>query len=234
MQPEEQKYALVLGGSLGIGATVVKRFAAEGINVHFTYAGSREAAVALSATTGATASRVDSANRSSLTAFMAEQKPIDILVINAGTLIMGDPLQVGNDHMIDVNVRAPHFAAIEGVRRMRDGGRIIVIGSVNADRMPLAGGAGYAMSKAAMQGLVRGLARDFGERNITINNVQPGPVDTDMNPERGPMGDLMHSFLAIKRHARTREIASFVAFLAGPEAGYITGSSQTIDGGFSA
>lgn len=237
MQQSTRKSAVVLGGSRGIGAAIVKRLAADGAAVHFTYAGSENAALALCGETGAVASRVDSADRSSLTAFIANQDPIDILVINAGMLVMGDPLELPYDdidHMIDVNVRAPYFAAVEGARKMRDGGRIIVIGSVNADRMPMAGGAGYAMSKSAMQGLVRGLARDFGQRNITVNNVQPGPVDTDMNPESGPMRDLMHSFLAVKRHARTSEIASFVAFLAGPEASYITGSSQTIDGGFGA
>ncbi len=231
------KQALVLGGSRGIGAAIVKRLSTDGADVHFTYAGSGDAAAELSAATGARASKVDSADRSALTAFIADQGPIDILVINAGTLLMGDPLALdpdGIDRMIDINVRAPYHAAVEAARNMRDGGRIIVIGSVNGDRMPMAGGAAYALTKSAIQGLVRGLARDFGERNITVNNVQPGPVDTDMNPEDGPMRDVMHSFMAIKRHGQSDEIAGLVAFLAGPEAGYITGASHTIDGGFGA
>ena len=237
MSQSLNKQALVLGGSRGIGAAIVKRLSSDSADVHFTYAGSPEAAAALSAETGAQASRVDSADRAALTAFIADRGPIDILVINAGTLVMGNPLELDPDdidRMIDINVRAPYHAAIEAARTMRDGGRIIVIGSVNGDRMPMAGGAAYALTKSSVQGLVRGLARDLGERNITVNNVQPGPVDTDMNPEDGPMRDLMHSFMAIKRHGQSEEIAGLVSFLAGPEAGYITGASHTIDGGFGA
>ncbi|MDN3711230.1 SDR family oxidoreductase [Paracoccus cavernae] len=117
---------------------------------------------------------------------------------------------------------------------MPDGGRIIVIGSVNGDRMPLSGMASYALSKSALQGMARGLARDFGPRGITVNVVQPGPIDTDANPAEGPLKDVMHAFMAIKRHGRTEEIAGLVAWLAGPEAGLVTGSMQTIDGGFGA
>ena len=125
-------------------------------------------------------------------------------------------------------------ASIEAAKGMNEGGRIVIIGSVNADRMPMAGGAAYALSKSAMQGFVRGLARDLGHKNITVNNIQPGPVDTDMNPEDGPMKDVMHSFMAIKRHVRPEEIAGMVAYLTGAEAGIITGAQHTIDGGFSA
>ncbi len=231
------KNALVLGGSRGIGAAIVRRLTADGANVAFTYAGSADAANSLSADTKATASCVDSADRAALTGFIAQQQEIDILVVNAGTLVMGNPLDLepeAIDRMIDINVRAPYHAAVEAARMMRDGGRIIVIGSVNADRMPMSGGAAYALTKSAMQGLVRGLARDLGERNITVNNIQPGPVDTEMNPADGPMRDVMHSFLAIKRHAQSDEIAGLVAFLAGPEASYMTGASHTIDGGFGA
>ena len=136
--------------------------------------------------------------------------------------------------MIDLNVRAPYHAAVEAARRMPEGGRIIVVGSVNGDRMPFAGGAAYALTKSAVQGMVRGLARDFGERGITVNAIQPGPTATDMNPEDGPMSDFMHSFMAIKRHGRPEEIAGLAAYLAGPEAGYTTGALHTIDGGFGA
>jgi cyclic-di-GMP-binding biofilm dispersal mediator protein len=136
--------------------------------------------------------------------------------------------------MIDVNVRGPYHAAVAGARKMTNGGRIIVIGSVNGDRMPFAGGAAYGMTKSAVQGMVRGLARDFGPLGITVNNVQPGPVNTDMNPADGPMKDMMHSYMAIKRHAEPAEIAGMVAYLAGPEAGIVTGAQHTIDGGFGA
>jgi cyclic-di-GMP-binding biofilm dispersal mediator protein len=136
--------------------------------------------------------------------------------------------------MIDVNVRAPYHAAVEAARRMNRDGRIIVIGSINADRMPFAGGAAYALTKSAMQGMVRGLARDLGERGITVNSVQPGPTDTGMNPADGPMADMMHGFMAIKRHIRPDEIAELTAFLAGPHGAMITGSMQSIDGGFGA
>lgn len=231
------KNILVLGGSRGIGASIVRRFANGGGKVAFTYAGSKEAAEALAAETGAEAIQTDSANRDELIATVAGRGALDIIVINAAMLIMGDPLTLESDdidRMIDVNVRAPYHAAVEAARRMHDGGRIIVIGSVNGDRIPLAGGAAYALTKSAMQGMVRGLARDFGERGITVNSIQPGPTDSDMNPADGPMADTLHSFMAIKRHARTDEIAELTAYIAGPHGAMITGSLQTIDGGFGA
>lgn len=117
---------------------------------------------------------------------------------------------------------------------MKTGGRIINIGSCNADRMPFAGGAVYAMSKAALVGLVKGLARDLGPRGITINNVQPGPTDTDMNPAKGDFAEMLRKVMAVPRYATVDEIAAMVAYLAGPEAGFITGASLTIDGGFTA
>ncbi len=117
---------------------------------------------------------------------------------------------------------------------MGEGGRVICIGSCNADRMPFAGGAVYAMSKAGLAGLVRGLARDLGPRGITVNNVQPGPVNTDLNPGDGPGAANMHRLMALPRHGTVDEIGAMVAYLAGPEAGFVTGASLTIDGGFSA
>lgn len=231
------KNVLILGGSRGIGAAIVRRFSDAGANVAFTYAGSQEAAEALARESGAAALRTDSADRNALTATVADRGALDILVINAGTLVLGDPLQLDADdvdRMIDVNVRAPYHAAVEAARQMSANGRIIIIGSVNADRMPFAGGAAYALTKAAVQGMVRGLARDFGDRGITVNSVQPGPTDSDMNPADGPMAETMHSFMAIKRHVRPEEIASLVAYIAGPQAAMITGSMQTIDGGFGA
>lgn len=114
------------------------------------------------------------------------------------------------------------------------GGRIITIGSCNADRMPFAGGAVYAMSKAALTGLVKGLARDLGPRGITINNVQPGPTDTDMNPAEGDFAEMLRKVMALPRYGSVDEIAAMVAYLAGPEAGFVTGASLAIDGGFTA
>ncbi|MCG5479725.1 MAG: SDR family oxidoreductase [Ensifer alkalisoli] len=231
------KNVLVLGGSRGIGAAIVRRFAKAGGNVAFTYAGSKDAAETLAAETGAEAIQADSANRDRLISTVADRGALDVIVINAGTLIMGDPLTLNSDdidRMIDVNVRAPYHASVEAARQMNDDGRIIVIGSVNGDRMPFAGGAAYALTKSAMQGMVRGLARDFGGRGITVNSIQPGPTDSDMNPADGPMADTMHGFMAIKRHARGDEIAELTAYLAGPHGAMITGSMQTIDGGFGA
>jgi 3-oxoacyl-[acyl-carrier protein] reductase len=117
---------------------------------------------------------------------------------------------------------------------MTEGGRIIHIGSTNADRMPFPGGAPYAMSKAALVGLTRGLARDLGPRGITVNNVQPGPVDTEMNPDSGDFAEMLKGMMALGRYGKADEIAGFVAYLASAEAGYVTGASLSIDGGFSA
>ena len=231
------KAILVLGGSRGIGADIVRRFATDGGDVTFTYAGSKGAAEALAAETGAKAFQADSTDRSAVAAVIGEGGQLDILVINAGLFVGGDPLTLhaeAIDRLIDVNIRAPYHAAVEGARDMRDGGRIILIGSTNGDRTPFPGAAAYGMSKAALQGLTRGLSRDLGPRGITVNVVQPGPTDTDMNPADGPMRELMHSFMAIKRHATGREVAGMVAYLAGPEAAIVTGAMHTIDGGFGA
>ncbi|TAJ89829.1 SDR family oxidoreductase [Reyranella sp.] len=231
------KNILILGGSRGIGAAIVRRFAAGGGKVAFTYAGSKDAAEALAKATGAEAIQTDSGDRKALTATVAGRGALDVLVVNAGIGILGDPLTIepdAVDRMIDVNVRAPYHAAVEAARKMNRDGRIIVIGSVNGDRMPFAGGAAYALTKSAVQGMVRGLARDFGERGITVNSVQPGPTDSDMNPANGPMAGLMHSFMAVKRHIRADEVAELTAYLAGPHSAMITGSMQTIDGGFGA
>lgn len=231
------KNVLILGGSRGIGAAIVRRFANGGAKVSFTYAGSKDAAEALAAETGAEAIKADSADRAQLIETVAGRGALDVIVINAGTATMGDPLMIDADvidRMIDINVRAPYHASVEAARRMNDDGRIIVIGSVNGDRIPFAGGSAYALTKSAMQGMVRGLARDFGDRRITVNSIQPGPTNSDMNPADGPMADLMHSFMAIKRHARADEIAELTAYVAGPHGAMITGSMQTIDGGFGA
>ena len=231
------KSVLVLGGSRGIGAAIVQRFATEGAVVTFTYAGSREAAERLAAETGSTAVLTDSADRDAVIARVRDSGPLDVLVVNAGFALFGDALEQDPDEidrLFRVNVHAPYHASVEAARQMPEGGRIIVIGSVNGDRMPVPGMASYALSKSALQGLARGLARDLGPRGITINIVQPGPIDTDANPEDGPMKDLMHSFMAIKRHGRPEEVAGMVAWLAGSEAGFVTGAMHTIDGAFGA
>ncbi|AMJ61965.1 SDR family oxidoreductase [Bosea sp. PAMC 26642] len=231
------KSVLVLGGSRGIGAAIVRRFAGDGAKVTFTYAGSREAAERLAAETGSTAVLTDSADRDAVIARVRDSGPLDVLVVNSGFAIFGDALEQDPDEidrLLRVNVHAPYHASVEAARHMPEGGRIIVIGSVNGDRMPVPGMASYALSKSALQGMARGLARDFGPRGITINIVQPGPIDTDANPEDGPMKDLMHSFMAIKRHGRPEEVAGMVAWLAGSEASFVTGAMHTIDGAFGA
>jgi len=231
------KSVLVLGGSRGIGAAIVRRFANDGAAVTFTFAGSPVAAEQLATETGSTAALTDSADRDAVIARVRASGPLDILVVNAGFALFGDALEQDPDavdRLFRVNVHAPYHASVEAARRMPEGGRIIVIGSVNGDRMPVPGMASYALSKSALQGMARGLARDFGPRGITINIVQPGPIDTEANPEDGPMRDLMHGFMAIKRHGRPEEVAAMVAWLAGPEAGFVTGAMHTIDGGFGA
>ena len=231
------KKALVLGGSRGIGAAIVERLAAEGADTTFTYGGSEGAAKELAAKTSTQTLQADSADRTAVAKVIADLGPLDILVVNAGIGVLGHALELepeNVDRMIDINVRGPYHAAVNAGREMTDGGRIVIIGSVNGDRMPFPGGAAYGMTKSAVQGMVRGLARDFGDRGITVNSVQPGPVNTDLNPEDGPMKDMMHSFMAIKRHAQPAEIAGMVAYLVGPEASIVTGAQHTIDGGFGA
>jgi len=233
----KDKSVLVLGGSRGIGAAIVRRFVADGARVSFTYAGSPGAAQDLAAETGSTALLTDSADRDAVIAVVRNSGPLDVLVVNAGIALFGNALELDPDavdRLLRINVHAPYHASVEAARNMPQGGRIIVIGSVNGDRMPVPGMAAYALSKSALQGLARGLARDFGPREITVNVVQPGPIDTDANPADGPMRDLLHGFMALKRHGRPEDVAGMVAWLAGPEAGFVTGAMHTIDGAFGA
>jgi 3-oxoacyl-[acyl-carrier protein] reductase len=240
------KRAIVTGGSRGIGAAIVKRLAHEGADVALTYVSAPQRAeevVAEARKLGvrATAIAADSANadavRSAVERAAREFGGLDILVNNAGIAVMA-PLEdfklADFDRVLAINVRAVFVAAQAAAKAMSTGGRIITIGSCNADRMPFAGGAPYAMSKAALVGLVKGLARDLGPRGITVNNVQPGPVDTDMNPAEGEFAESLKSQMALPRYGTSEEIAALVAYLAGPEAGFVTGASFTIDGGFTA
>ncbi|WP_447879024.1 3-oxoacyl-ACP reductase family protein [Serratia fonticola] len=240
------RVAFVQGGSRGIGAAIVKRLAREGATVAFTYVSSSDKAdevVDAITTAGgqAIAIRADSADAEALQLAIRQTVnsfgKLDILVNNAGVLAMGSLAELSLadlDRTLAVNVRSVFVASQEAARHMNDNGRIINIGSTNAERMPFAGGAIYAMSKSALVGLTKGMARDLGSRGITVNNVQPGPVDTDMNPADGDFAELLKPMMAVGRYGKDEEIASFVAYLAGPEAGYITGASLTIDGGFSA
>ncbi|WP_095099524.1 3-oxoacyl-ACP reductase family protein [Pseudomonas sp. Irchel 3A5] len=244
--PLSGKIALVQGGSRGIGAAIVKRLIEEGASVAFTYVSSEAKALELQdSITGnggkALAIKADSADaeaiRNAVALTVEKFGRVDILVNNAGVLAVG-PLEEFSledfDRTLAINVRSVFIASQAAAKHMGDGGRIINIGSTNADRMPFAGGGVYAMSKSALVGLTKGLARDLGPRGITINNVQPGPVDTDMNPASGDFAESLIPLMAIGRYGHAEEIASFVAYLAGPEAGYITGASLTIDGGLGA
>ncbi|MCO8163684.1 3-oxoacyl-ACP reductase FabG [Pseudomonas sp. 21LCFQ010] len=240
------KVALVQGGSRGIGAAIVKRLAAEGASVAFTYVSSASKAQALedeiiAAGGKALAIQADSADAEAVIEAVAQTAEafgrIDILVNNAGVLALGsvEELPLADfDRTLAINVRSVFVASQAALQHMGTGGRIINIGSTNAERVPFAGGATYAMSKSALIGLVKGMARDLGSRGITVNNVQPGPVDTDMNPANGEMAPGLLGLMALDRYGSAEEIAGFVAYLAGPEAGYITGANLTIDGGFAA
>lgn len=242
----QDKIAFVQGGSRGIGAAIVKRLASEGAAVAFTYQSSTVAAEKIvseivGAGGNAIAIQADSANPELLQQAIRQATEhfggLDILVNNAGILPWG-PLEELTLAQIDltlaINVRSVIIASQEATRHMRAGGRIINIGSINADRTPIAGGAVYAMSKASLVGFTKGLARDLGPRSITVNSVQPGPVETDMNPASSETAAQLKKLMALGRYGKDSEIASFVAYLAGPEAAYITGASLSIDGGFSA
>ncbi|PSL20872.1 SDR family NAD(P)-dependent oxidoreductase [Chitinophaga ginsengisoli] len=245
MKHLENKVALVTGGSRGMGAAIVKQLAEAGANVAFTYvrsaAKAHQLAADISKTTGQTilALAADNASDTAVTAAVEEVAGklggIDILVNNAG-IYEKKPLEeqtaADYDEMMDVNVKAVFMASITAIKHMKAGGRIISIGSNMADRVAGPGATLYAMSKSALKGLTKGLARELGPKGITVNLVQPGPTDTDMNPATSAHADKLRSMMALPHYGNVSDIASLVSFLAGPQSGFITGASLTIDGGF--
>ena len=244
--PLAGKRALVTGGSRGIGAAIVRRLAADGADVAFTYEKSADAAEALAddirasgrkaAAIQADAGAVAGA-QAAVDGAVAALGGLDILVNNAGIARMGafadQPLEE-IEAQLNVNVRGVMLTTQAALRHMPKGGRIITIGSNVGEKVPFGGITVYSATKSALESFTRGLARELGPQQITVNLVRPGPVDTDMNPADGPLAASVLAGLALGRYGRTGEIAGAVAYLAGPEAGYITGTGILVDGGANA
>lgn len=238
------KRALVTGGSRGIGAEIVRRLTADGAAVAFTYASSASDAEKLVAEVAgkggkAVAIQADAADRNQIAAAVeqavTELGGLDVLVNNAGTAYMApiDEFPAEEfDRVIGVNIGGVYWAVRSAVAHLGTGARIINIGSINADRVPGPGLSVYALTKGAVSSFTRGLARELGPRGITVNNVQPGPIDTDMNPAEGDFAESLKVVSALGRYGHTSDVAAMVSFLAGPEAGYITGANLNVDGGF--
>ena len=240
------KTALVTGASRGIGAGIAKRFAADGANVAITYTKGADAAASvvddITRSGGkALAIKADATDAQAVAAAVEKTVStfgqLDILVNNAGTAIP-KPFEEATleelDRVIDLNVRGAMIATHAALRRMRDGGRIIMIGSCVGERDMTPGLAAYAATKGAIKMFTQGLSREVGSRRITVNNVQPGPIDTDLNPAAGDWATPQLALTSLKRHGQVEEVAALVAFVAGPEAGYITGANLTVDGGTNA
>ncbi|MDZ8187416.1 MAG: 3-oxoacyl-ACP reductase family protein [Nostoc sp. ChiSLP02] len=240
------KVALVTGGSRGLGAAIAKRLADDGAAVALTYTSSPQKADEVvraieSAGGRALAIRADSADVEAVKNAVAETVKafgrLDILVNNAGVAALApiDEFSLEEfDRLVAVNIKGVFVATQEAIRHMGEGGRIINIGSVNSDLVPFTGGSVYALTKGAIASFTRGLARDLGPRGITVNNIQPGPVDTDMNPAEGSFAEGIKKITALQRYGHSEEIAGMVSYLASDEAGFITGASLKIDGGFTA
>ncbi|MFC9386614.1 SDR family oxidoreductase [Streptomyces venezuelae] len=237
---------LVTGGSRGIGAATAVRLAREGADVAFTYvkdeARAKEVAARIEATGRKAlplrADAADAGDAAGAVEWAADALGrLDVLVNNAGVGVLGplDALPLAEvDRVLAVNVRAVFLASQAAAGRLPEGGRIITIGSCMAQRVPGPGGALYALSKTALIGLTKGLARELGGRGITANLVHPGPIDTDMNPADGPNAEGQATLTALGRFGTAEEVASTVAFLAGPEGRYVTGAEFAVDGGYAA
>ncbi len=240
------KIALVTGGSRGIGAGIAKRLAAEGASVAITYTQGSDAAAKVvkaieDAGGKAVAIQADATDAKAVKAAVAKTVAsfgaLDILVNNAGTAIP-KPFEEATleemDRMVDINLRGVFIATQAALKHLPKGGRIITIGSCVGERMMTPGLAAYAATKGAVKMFTQGLAREVGSRGITVNNIQPGPIDTDLNPAAGDWADPQIAATALKRYGHVDDIAAMVAFVAGPEASYITGANLTVDGGTNA
>ncbi len=242
--PLADRRALVTGGSRGIGAGIVRRLAADGAAVAFTYREAKGPANDLEQEiidSGgmARAFQADSEDPEALRSAISETVDgfggLEILVNNAGTSHIA-PIEefplAEYERILAVNVRAIFVAIQAATPHLGTGGRIINIGSTMADRVPVGGISVYSLSKAAVAGLTRGLARELGPRGITVNTVQPGPVETDANPDTGEFADAMRSLTAVGHYGQPHDIADAVGFLARPEARFVTGTAWNVDGGF--
>lgn len=244
--PLAGKRALVTGAARGIGAAIALKLAEDGADVAITYEKSADKAEALVAEMqalgrAAVAIQANAASpQASMTAVeqtVSSLGGLDILVNNAGVLFPGSfaeqPLEE-IDLQLNINVRGVFVTTQAALKHIPDGGRIITVGSNAGLSVPFPGIAVYAATKSAMESFTRGLARELGPREITVNLVRPGPIDTDMNPADGPLAPSILPSLAIARYGKAREVAEAVAFLAGPGAAYVTGSGILVDGGIAA
>jgi len=242
----EGKIALVTGGSRGIGAAIAKRLAADGAKVAITYTKGADAAGAVvkeieRAGGKAIAIRADAADADAVKAAVektfATFGQLDVLVNNAGTAIP-KPFEEATleemDRVLDINVRGVFVATQAALKHMKSGGRVIMIGSAVGERVAAPGLVPYAGTKGAVKMFTQALAREIGSRGITVNNVQPGPIDTELNPASGDWAVPQKAATALDRYGRVDEIAATVAFVAGPESSYITGANLTVDGGMNA
>jgi 3-oxoacyl-[acyl-carrier protein] reductase len=246
MSKLNNKVALVTGGSRGIGAGIAKRLAADGANVAITYTKGADAAQAVvkeieSTGRKAIAIQADAADAAAVKAAVektvATLGRLDVLVNNAGTAIpktFEETTLEEMDRVIDINIRGVFVATQAALKHMKDGGRVIMIGSCVGERMMTPGLVPYSATKGAVKMFTQGLSREVGSRGITVNNVQPGPIDTDLNPAAGDWAEPQVAATALKRYGHVDEVAALVSFVASPEASYITGANLTVDGGTNA